>query len=106
MPGTIVHETPGLDKGNARSPLDESGCHGAPQIKQFACQKEQPLRSKRQRSGQCGCATIEGAATCRSRAFGGEETNSMEYRRLGRAGLRVSVMGLGGNTFGHYADEA
>src|SRR5258708_14733284 len=28
----------------------------------------------------------------------------MEYRRLGRAGLRVSVIGLGGNTFGRYAD--
>lgn len=29
----------------------------------------------------------------------------MEYRRLGRSGLRVSVIGLGGNTFGRYADE-
>ena len=28
----------------------------------------------------------------------------MDYRRLGRAGLRVSVIGLGGNTFGRYAD--
>jgi aryl-alcohol dehydrogenase-like predicted oxidoreductase len=28
----------------------------------------------------------------------------MEYRRLGRAGLRVSVIGLGGNTFGRYTD--
>jgi aryl-alcohol dehydrogenase-like predicted oxidoreductase len=28
----------------------------------------------------------------------------MEYRRLGRSGLRVSVIGLGGNTFGRYAD--
>lgn len=30
----------------------------------------------------------------------------MEYRRLGGSGLRVSVIGLGGNTFGRYADEA
>src|SRR5690348_431337 len=30
----------------------------------------------------------------------------MEYRRLGRSGLKVSVIGLGGNTFGRYADEA
>ncbi len=30
----------------------------------------------------------------------------MEYRQLGRSGLRVSVLGLGGNTFGRYADEA
>jgi aryl-alcohol dehydrogenase-like predicted oxidoreductase len=30
----------------------------------------------------------------------------MQYRQLGRAGLRVSVIGLGGNTFGRYADEA
>ena len=29
----------------------------------------------------------------------------MEYRRLGASGLRVSVIGLGGNTFGRYADE-
>ncbi|HEX8998042.1 MAG TPA: aldo/keto reductase [Ktedonobacterales bacterium] len=29
----------------------------------------------------------------------------MDYRRLGRSGLRVSVIGLGGNTFGRYADE-
>lgn len=29
----------------------------------------------------------------------------MEYRRLGSSGLRVSVIGLGGNTFGRYADE-
>jgi aryl-alcohol dehydrogenase-like predicted oxidoreductase len=30
----------------------------------------------------------------------------MEYRHLGRSGLQVSVVGLGGNTFGRYADEA
>lgn len=30
----------------------------------------------------------------------------MEYRQLGSAGLRVSVIGLGGNTFGRYADAA
>jgi aryl-alcohol dehydrogenase-like predicted oxidoreductase len=29
----------------------------------------------------------------------------MEYRRLGASGLRVSVIGLGGNTFGRFADE-
>ena len=28
----------------------------------------------------------------------------MDYRRLGGSGLRVSVMGLGGNTFGRYTD--
>jgi aryl-alcohol dehydrogenase-like predicted oxidoreductase len=30
----------------------------------------------------------------------------LEYRHLGRSGLRVSLIGLGGNTFGRYADEA
>src|SRR5260370_14662628 len=30
----------------------------------------------------------------------------MEYRRMGEAGLHVSVIGLGGNTFGRYADAA
>lgn len=29
----------------------------------------------------------------------------MEYRRLGNSGLHVSVIGLGGNTFGRYVDE-
>jgi 1-deoxyxylulose-5-phosphate synthase len=30
----------------------------------------------------------------------------MEYRNLGQSGLRVSVIGLGGNTFGRYTDAA
>ena len=30
----------------------------------------------------------------------------MEYRRLGGSGLKVSAVGLGGNTFGRYVDEA
>jgi aryl-alcohol dehydrogenase-like predicted oxidoreductase len=30
----------------------------------------------------------------------------MEYRQLGQSGMRVSVIGLGGNTFGRYVDEA
>src|SRR5258705_12473372 len=30
----------------------------------------------------------------------------MEYRRVGEAGLHVSVIGLGGNPFGRYGDAA
>lgn len=30
----------------------------------------------------------------------------MRYKRLGESGLKVSVIGLGGNTFGRYLDEA
>src|SRR5437762_12281752 len=30
----------------------------------------------------------------------------MEYRNLGTAGVKVSVIGLGGNTFGRFVDEA
>lgn len=30
----------------------------------------------------------------------------MQYKRLGKSGLKVSVIGLGGNTFGRYADAA
>lgn len=30
----------------------------------------------------------------------------MEYRRLGKGGVRVSVVGLGGNTFGRFCDES
>ncbi len=30
----------------------------------------------------------------------------MRYKRLGGSGLKVSVIGLGGNTFGRYVDEA
>ena len=29
----------------------------------------------------------------------------MEYRNLGSSGLKVSCLGLGGNTFGWYIDE-
>ncbi|MBM3471600.1 MAG: aldo/keto reductase, partial [Armatimonadetes bacterium] len=28
----------------------------------------------------------------------------MRYRRLGNSGLKVSVLGLGGNTFGRFVD--
>src|SRR6185437_7025374 len=34
-----------------------------------------------------------------------EEESAMEYRRLGQSGLKVSVVGLGGNNFGGAADE-
>ncbi len=30
----------------------------------------------------------------------------MEYRRLGKSGVRVSVVGLGGNNFGRFCDES
>src|SRR5919106_3477768 len=36
----------------------------------------------------------------------GKERTTMEYRNLGRSGLKVSAIGLGGNTFGNGADEA
>src|SRR5712691_6355878 len=29
----------------------------------------------------------------------------MEYRQLGKSGLSLSVVGMGGNTFGRYTDE-
>ena len=29
----------------------------------------------------------------------------MEFRNLGSSGLKVSALGLGGNTFGWYVDE-
>jgi aryl-alcohol dehydrogenase-like predicted oxidoreductase len=35
-----------------------------------------------------------------------EGRSHVQYRRLGRSGLKVSVLGLGGNTFGRYADAA
>jgi len=34
-----------------------------------------------------------------------KERPHMEYRRLGNSGLKVSSVGLGGNTFGSYTDE-
>jgi 1-deoxyxylulose-5-phosphate synthase len=34
-----------------------------------------------------------------------QEVWKMDYRRLGGSGLRVSVIGLGGNTFGRYTDS-
>jgi len=33
------------------------------------------------------------------------ENPKMRYKRLGRSGLKVSAVGLGGNTFGRFADE-
>ncbi len=35
-----------------------------------------------------------------------EEEAHVEYRRLGKSGLNISEIGLGGNTFGSWIDEA
>src|SRR5215207_5883828 len=47
-------------------------------------------------------------AGCYNPALTGTESEGrrMEYRRLGNSGLKVSVIGLGSNTFGATAEEA